>query len=272
MARWIEATQAQIDEVFGAGDAAGDRHGAPGRGHVPLEGVPGMGKTLLARTPALCSAASRARQRTPDLMPSDVVGTTICEAEEATFRFRPGPVFADLFLVDEINRMFTSTALFDDMDETPSLLTASATTPLSEFKVVATQNPIEQGTYPLESVIDRFLIHQYLSGSQRSDLHAMRVPMPLPALVGASTLRTACARRDRCGCRRDALPPPCQRTRAVSRVDTSVLGLATQARAAADGARCRPCGGRTFAGRRQARGPGASSSAATHARRAVRWP
>ena len=165
VARWIEATQAQIDEVvFGVGDATEAIAMARlAGGHVLLEGVPGMGKTLLARTLATVFGGEFARvQCTPDLMPSDVVGTTIYEAEAATFRFRPGPVFADLLLVDEINRTGprTQSALLEAMEERAVTVDGERHALPSEFMVVATQNPIEfEGTYPLpESQIDRFLI------------------------------------------------------------------------------------------------------------------
>ncbi|MCH2097846.1 MAG: MoxR family ATPase [Pseudomonadales bacterium] len=165
VARWIEATQAQIDQVvFGVGDAAEAIAMARlAGGHVLLEGVPGIGKTLLARTSASVFGGEFARvQCTPDLMPSDVVGTTIYEAEAATFRFRPGPVFADLLLVDEINRTGprTQSALLEAMEERAVTVDGERHALPPECMVGATQNPIEfEGTYPRpESQIDRFLI------------------------------------------------------------------------------------------------------------------
>ncbi|HEX6386721.1 MAG TPA: MoxR family ATPase [Anaerolineae bacterium] len=134
-------------------------------GHVLLEGVPGLGKTMLIRTlgQALNLEFSRI-QFTPDLMPADITGTEIMEetAEgRRNFRFQPGPVFANLILADEINRATpkTQSALLEAMQE-KTVTVANHTYPLpAPFFVLATQNPIEQeGTYPLpEAQLDRFL-------------------------------------------------------------------------------------------------------------------
>jgi len=134
-------------------------------GHVLLEGVPGLGKTMLIRTlgQALTLDFSRI-QFTPDLMPADITGTDIMDEDEngrRAFRFQKGPVFANLILADEINRATpkTQSALLEAMQE-HTVTVANSTYPLPKpFFVLATQNPIEQeGTYPLpEAQLDRFI-------------------------------------------------------------------------------------------------------------------
>ena len=131
-------------------------------GHVLIEGVPGVAKTLTARLLARVLDVSFARiQFTPDLMPSDVTGTSVFNPQDAAFSFRPGPIFAHLVLIDEINRApaKTQAALFEVMEERQ--VTVDGTThPLAPpFMVVATQNPLEhEGTYRLpEAQLDRFL-------------------------------------------------------------------------------------------------------------------
>ena len=132
------------------------------RGHVLLEGVPGTAKTLLVRTLALALQVRFQRiQFTPDLMPADITGISLLSGSHE-FTFRPGPVFADLVLADEINRApaKTQAALLEAMQE--RTVTVDGTThPLSDvFTVFATQNPIEfEGTYPLpEAELDRFMM------------------------------------------------------------------------------------------------------------------
>lgn len=131
-------------------------------GHVLLEGVPGTAKTLMAKTLAMLTQASFKRvQFTPDLMPSDVIGTQVYEMGSGQFRLRQGPVFTNVLLGDEINRApaKTQSALLEAMEERQVTIEGQRL-PLPEpFFVVATQNPVEyEGTYPLpEAQLDRFL-------------------------------------------------------------------------------------------------------------------
>jgi len=131
-------------------------------GHVILEGVPGLAKTLLARALAASLQISFKRiQFTPDLMPSDLIGTNVFQPDSQTFRFLPGPIFADILLADEINRTppKTQSALLEAMEE-HQVTVDGVTRPLpAHFFVIATQNPIEyEGTFPLpEAQTDRFL-------------------------------------------------------------------------------------------------------------------
>jgi MoxR-like ATPase len=132
-------------------------------GHALLEGVPGLGKTLAVRSLAgILRVGFRRVQCTPDLMPADITGATVLNTTTSEFRFRPGPLFTDLLLVDEINRMppRTQAALLEAMEERQVTVdgTPHALAPL--FSVIATQNPIEfEGTYPLpEAELDRFAV------------------------------------------------------------------------------------------------------------------
>jgi MoxR-like ATPase len=131
-------------------------------GHVILEGVPGLAKTLFARALAATLDLSFKRiQFTPDLMPSDLIGTNVFQPGDQTFKFLPGPIFADILLADEINRTppKTQSALLEAMEEHQATVDG-VSRPLPEnFFVIATQNPIEyEGTFPLpEAQTDRFL-------------------------------------------------------------------------------------------------------------------
>ena len=132
-------------------------------GHVLIEGVPGVAKTLLARlTARLIGADFRRVQFTPDLMPSDVLGTNVFNMQSSTFSFHPGPVFADIVLVDEINRApaKTQAALFEVMEERQATIDGETHAMSPLYTILATQNPVEQeGTYKLpEAQLDRFLM------------------------------------------------------------------------------------------------------------------
>ncbi|SHF24451.1 MoxR-like ATPase [Microbulbifer donghaiensis] len=132
-------------------------------GHVLLEGVPGLGKTLLVRSLANCFGGDFRRiQFTPDLMPADVTGHAIFNMGESRFEVRRGPVFTNLLLADEINRApaKTQAALLEVMQEKQVTIDGEALPTPRPFMVLATQNPIEQeGTYPLpEAELDRFLL------------------------------------------------------------------------------------------------------------------
>lgn len=147
-------------------------------GHVLLEGVPGLGKTMLVRTISEVLDLHFSRiQFTPDLMPSDIVGTNIIVEDEdgrRSFRFQPGPVFSNLVLADEINRATpkTQSALLEAMQEHTVTINNSMHRLPSPFFVLATQNPIEmEGTYPLpEAQLDRFFFKLQVSFPKSSQL------------------------------------------------------------------------------------------------------
>jgi MoxR-like ATPase len=136
--------------------------GALAGGHVLIEGAPGLGKTLLARTLAAVSGCAFKRiQFTPDLMPSDITGSSVYSRESGKFSFIAGPIFAQLLLADEINRApaKTQSALLEAMQDHQVTVDGTSRALPTPFAVMATQNPIESaGTYPLpEAQLDRFL-------------------------------------------------------------------------------------------------------------------
>jgi MoxR-like ATPase len=143
-------------------------------GHVLIEDYPGLAKTLIARSFAQVADLGFSRiQFTPDLMPSDVTGSSIFDQRSASFEFRPGPIFANLLLADEINRAppKTQAALLEAMQER-QVTTEGQTRRLDRpFLVLATQNPIEyEGTYPLpEAQLDRFLLRMGVGYPERDD-------------------------------------------------------------------------------------------------------
>lgn len=131
-------------------------------GHILIEGVPGVAKTLTAKLIAKCVDAKFSRiQFTPDLMPSDVLGTSIFNPKDTSFEFKKGPIFGNIILIDEINRATakTQSALFEVMEERQVTMDGKTYKMDEPFMVLATQNPIEhEGTYRLpEAQLDRFL-------------------------------------------------------------------------------------------------------------------
>jgi len=147
-------------------------------GHVLIEDLPGVGKTLLARSFAqVCSVGFGRVQFTPDLMPADVTGGSVYDRRGASFTFIPGPVFTNILLADEINRApaKTQAALLEAMEERQVTLEGETRPLAPPFLVFATQNPIEyEGTYPLpEAQLDRFLVRislGYLDAADESEL------------------------------------------------------------------------------------------------------
>ena len=144
------------------------------RGHVLLEGVPGVAKTLLIRTiAAALDLDSKRVQFTPDLMPGDVTGSLIFDARSAEFQFREGPVFTNLLLADEINRTppKTQASLLEVMEERQVSVEGRPRPLPDPFLVAATQNPIEyEGTYPLpEAQLDRFMLSISIGYPSRSE-------------------------------------------------------------------------------------------------------
>src|SRR5579884_4414847 len=162
-------------------------------GHVLLEGVPGVGKTLLVRTLAASLDADYARiQFTPDLMPADITGTMMLRDDEGgrSFVFQPGPLFGNVILADEINRATpkTQSALLEAMQE-QTVSVGDTTRPLPRpFFVLATQNPLEmEGTYPLpEAQLDRFMFKVLVPFPRADELEHILQRTIRPVAAGAA--------------------------------------------------------------------------------------
>src|SRR6201996_7347273 len=154
-----------------------------GRGHVLIEDVPGVGKTVLARSLAKSVDCKFSRiQLTPDLLPSDVLGVSIYNNQTQAFDFKPGPIFANIVLADEINRTTprTQSALLEAMSE-EQVSVENQTLPLKRpFMLVATQNPFEfEGTYYLpENQLDRFLMKITVGYPDRGSEHRILTTQP----------------------------------------------------------------------------------------------
>src|SRR5687767_4603854 len=181
----IDRLGANIQDVF-----LGDTHavdlmmvGLIARGHVLIEDVPGVGKTVLARALAKSIDCKFSRiQLTPDLLPGDVLGVSVFNGQTQTFDFRPGPVFANIVLADEINRTTprTQSALLEAMSE-EQVSVENQTIPLQRpFMLVATQNPSEfEGTYHLpENQLDRFLLRISVGYPERRSEHQILTTQP----------------------------------------------------------------------------------------------
>lgn len=164
-------------------------------GHVLLEGVPGLGKTVMAKTFAKTLGISFRRvQFTPDLLPSDITGTKIFDQNEGAFVLQKGPLFANIVLADEINRSApkTQAALLEAMAER-QITIEGETLPLDKpFMVVATENPVEmEGTYPLpEAQLDRFIMKvwlDYLSQEEEVDIMRRQISGESPSVVAITS-------------------------------------------------------------------------------------
>lgn len=212
------------------------------RGHVLLEGVPGVAKTLLVRTLATALAIDSKRiQFTPDLMPGDVTGSLVFDAKEGEFEFREGPVFTNLLLADEINRTppKTQSSLLEAMEER-QVSADGVTRPLPDpFMVAATMNPIEyEGTYTLpEAQLDRFLmklvlevpprevevevLRRHASGFSPRDLRTADVR----PVLSAGDLAAARAEVDRVGVREDVLAYMVDLARATRQSPSVKMGV-----------------------------------------------
>jgi MoxR-like ATPase len=157
--------------------------GLLGRGHVLIEDVPGVGKTVLARSLAKSISCKFTRiQLTPDLLPSDVLGVSIFNSQSNTFDFKPGPIFANIVLADEINRTTprTQSAMLEAMSE-EQVSIENQTLPLERpFMLIATQNPFEfEGTYYLpENQLDRFLLRVSVGYPDRAAEHRILTKQP----------------------------------------------------------------------------------------------
>jgi MoxR-like ATPase len=207
MLEWVDAVREQFGAVMVGQRALLDRLLAAliTGNHVLIEGVPGLGKTLSILTLARCLDASFRRiQFTPDLLPSDIVGTLIYDTRTGEFRPRNGPVFANIVLADEVNRApaKVQSALLEAMQERQVTIGDESFLLPAPFFVLATQNPIEQeGTYPLpEAQLDRFLFKLVLDYPEIADERLIldrmvRAEPEIAVRAVAGTADVLCSRR-----------------------------------------------------------------------------
>ena len=208
---FIEALQMEMDKVI-----VGQKHlterlliGLLTQGHILLEGVPGLAKTLSITTLAKSTQASFSRiQFTPDLLPADILGTQIYSPKSEQFQIRKGPVFANFILADEINRApaKVQSALLEAMQERQVTIGQESFLLPEPFLVLATQNPIEQeGTYPLpEAQLDRFMLHVrvgYPTPEEERRIISLNIqpqglPRPLPVLQPSDLMKARNLVRD----------------------------------------------------------------------------
>ena len=173
-------------------------------GHALIEGVPGVAKTITAKLLSRTMSVDFSRiQFTPDLMPSDILGTSVFNVKTSEFEFKKGPIFSNMILIDEINRApaKTQAALFEVMEEQQITIDGDTYKMDQPFIVLATQNPIEQeGTYPLpEAQLDRFLMHVELDfPSREAELQILRLvrgelksPEPVNLQIDKNTVLSA---------------------------------------------------------------------------------
>jgi MoxR-like ATPase len=221
-----------------------------GAGHVLLEGPPGLGKTLLSNTFARALGGVFKRvQGTADLMPTDLTGVHVFDSQRGEFSFRPGPLFADVVLVDEVNRAGpkTQSALLEAMEERYVTVDGQRFALPQDFLIVATQNPREfEGTYPLpESQLDRFMISVRMGYPSRENearvLVEYGLPGKVPAAIGVEVIEPGALERARAELANvhmsDALIAYVLDIVAATRQSSSI-GLGLSSRAALALARC----------------------------------
>src|SRR5688500_5522053 len=198
----LEAVRREVSRVY-IGDATavdGLLVALLARGHVLLEGVPGVAKTTLVKAFAVALGCSVRRvQFTPDLLPADVTGTYVLSPKDGTFSLRAGPIFTNVLLADEINRApaKTQSALLEAMQERQVTIEGDRFELPDPFFVLATQNPVDlEGTYPLpEAQIDRFLVRVQMGYPSDKDevamlrAHGVAAPEPQAVLEGSDVLQ-----------------------------------------------------------------------------------
>lgn len=201
VARQLERVRHQVSRVYVGGAKALDTLlvALLARGHVLLEGVPGVAKTTLAKAFAKSLGCDLRRiQFTPDLLPADITGTYVLDPRSGAFSLRKGPVFANIVLADEINRApaKTQSALLEAMQENQTTIEGEQHALPSPFMVLATQNPVDlEGTYPLpEAQLDRFLVRLVLGyPEERAEVAMLKAhnvePPEAEAILDAQSLR-----------------------------------------------------------------------------------